>query len=215
MNDSVTAFTSAVIIFITVSTKPDVIIGDTIIRINDFSAVVTCYAVIINTFITQQISVYRCSFALTDFLSAVSADSLFFHFQVPPKTKIPIRLKELPYRNYNIYLWRLFVTVFQITSRCTCVFLFLRVLQKITAVALSHCFIGNKENLNLYNQPETTPNYRKLPHKTESYSITVKLETFFVALSHCFLTREFQNFATKNSSETPYSDPSLNKSAYF
>lgn len=54
-----------------------------------------------------------------------------------------------------------------------------------------------------------------MPHKTGNYSKTGKQETFSVALSHCFLTREFQNCATKNSADMPDSDPSFNKSAYF
>ena len=65
------------------------------------------------------------------------------------------------------------------------------------------------------NQPETTTIYRKMPHKTGNYSKTGKQETFSVALSHCFLTRAFQNCATKNATDFLILTPHLTKVHIF
>ena len=103
-NDLSAGFAAVVVGIKTVLAEAGVFIGDAVLFPDGFTAVVAGDAVFLDTVIAEQLIVYRCALFLRKHSSAVVANSYFFHFKFLQKTKIPVRLKDLPYRNYNIYL---------------------------------------------------------------------------------------------------------------
>ena len=81
-------------------------------------------------------------------------------------------------------------------SQCTCIFLFLEILHWKISVALSHCFIERVRDIPWKKLPESTGIYRNLPDTTTNCRKTGTKKFFSFALSHWFLTSEFQNCET-------------------
>ena len=104
-NDLPAGFAAVVMGIEAVLTKAGVFIGNAVLFPDRLAAVVTGDTVFLNTVIAEQLIIYRRAFSLRKHSSAVVTNSYyFFHFKFLQKTKIPVRLKDLPYRNYNIYL---------------------------------------------------------------------------------------------------------------
>ena len=103
-NDLPAGFAAVVVGIKTVLAEAGVFIGNAVLFPDRLTAVVTSDEVFLNTVIAEQFIVYRCAFFLRKHSSAVVANSYFFHFKFLQNQKIPVRLKDSPYRNYNIYL---------------------------------------------------------------------------------------------------------------
>ena len=103
-NDLPAGFAAVVVGIEAVLAEAGVFIGNAVLFPDRLAAVVAGDAVFLNTIVAEQFIVYRCAFFLRKYSSAVVANSYFFHFKFLQKTKIPVRLKDSPYRNYNIYL---------------------------------------------------------------------------------------------------------------
>ena len=104
-NDLPAGFAAVVVGIEAVLTKAGVFIGNAVLLPDGFAAVVAGDAVFLDTIVAEQFIVYRFAFFLRKYSSAVVADSyFFFHFKFLQEQKIPVRLKDLPYRNYNINL---------------------------------------------------------------------------------------------------------------
>ena len=88
-NDLPAGFAAVVMGIEAVLTKAGVFIGNAVLFPDRLAAVVTGDTVFLNTVIAEQLIIYRRAFFRSShkFL-------LLLPFQVPPKTKIPVRLKE-------------------------------------------------------------------------------------------------------------------------
>ena len=103
-NDLSAGFAAVVVGIKAVLAETGVFIGDAVLFPDGFAAVIAGDAVFLNTIIAEQFIVYWCALFLHKHSSAVVANSYFFHFKFLQNQKIPVRLKDSPYRNYNIYL---------------------------------------------------------------------------------------------------------------
>jgi len=103
-NDLSAGFAAVVVGIEAILAEAGVFIGDTVLFPDGFAAVIAGDAVFLNTVIAEQFIVYWCALFLHKHSSAVVANSYFFHFKFLQNQKIPVRLKDLPYRNYHIYL---------------------------------------------------------------------------------------------------------------
>ena len=104
-NDLPAGFAAVVVGIKTVLAEAGIFIGNAVLFPDRLTAVVAGDAVFLDTIVAEQFIVYWCALFLCKLSSAVVTDSyFFFHFKFLQNQKIPVRLKDLPYRNYNIYL---------------------------------------------------------------------------------------------------------------
>ena len=105
-NDLPAGFAAVVVGIKTVLAEAGIFIGNAVLFPDRLTAVVAGDAVFLNTVIAEQLIVYRRALFLCKLSSAVVTNILTSSSisSSSKNKKIPVRLKDSPYRNYNIYL---------------------------------------------------------------------------------------------------------------